>query len=107
VVFFYDGLESAGTDNEKLRAAKLKSKTREQTSRVQITTHTRGQGFYLIQGLFYGLFKSKSKNRFIPLTEVSVHSVNRHGEKWQKSEIKLDSRFIGVSVDHIETCTFA
>jgi hypothetical protein len=107
VLFFYDSLVQSGNENEKIRAATLKAKTKETAALVQITTHTRGSGFYHIQGMFHGLFKSKSKNRFIPLTEASVHAVTRVADKWKKKTINIENSFVGVGTAHIETCTFA
>ena len=107
VLFFYDSLLQAGDENEKIRAATLKAKTKEGSSLVQIMTHTRGTSFFHIQGVFHGLFKSKSKSRFIPLTNASVHAVTRVSDKWQKQPINIENAFVGVGTNHIETCTFA
>ncbi len=104
IFFFYDFLSSVGDDNEKIRAAMLKVKTKEESSNVKIITHTRGNGFFYIQGVFHGLFKSKSKQRYIPLTEASVTAVIRSGEKWLKQKVVIENSFVGVSAQHIESC---
>lgn len=106
VVCFFDGLETTGDHREKIRAATLKSRTGEETSSVNIITHCRGGVFYYITGLFYGLFKSKSKQRYIPLTQSTVTAVLRVGDGWQKKKIALPGSFVGVSTQHIESCSF-
>ena len=68
IFLFYDSLDSAGDDNEKIRAAMLKAKTKEESSIVKLITHTRGNGFFHIQGVFHGLFKSKRTQSSIPIT---------------------------------------
>lgn len=106
VVFFYDSLEDSGDRLEKIRAATLKSRSGEETSSVNIITHTLGGAFFYISGIFYGLFKSKSKQRFIPLTRPSVTAVLRVADGWQKKKIALPGSFVGVSTTHIEACSF-
>ncbi len=107
IIFFYDSLENVGDSMEKKRAAHLKVKTKESTSLAHIITHTQGHGFFYITGMFYGLFKSKSKSRYIPLTQANVVHVTRVGDKWQKKIIKIDGGFVGISTRHIEACTFS
>lgn len=106
IMFFHDSLENLGDSMEKKRAAHLKSKTKESASMVHIITHTRGDSFFYVTGTFFGLFKSKSKYRYIPITKANVVKVIRHGEKWQKQEVKLDGGFVGISTSYIEACTF-
>lgn len=106
VMFFYDALEDSGDRREKIRAATLKSRAGEDTSSVNIITHLRGDAFYYISGIFYGLFKSKSKQRYIPLTQPSITAVLRVAGGWQKKKIALPGSFIGVSTSHIEACSF-
>ena len=104
ISLFYDSLSSAGDDKEKARAAMLKAKTKEESSTVKLITHTRGNGFFYIQGVFHGLFKSKSKQRYIPLTQANVIAVIRAGEKWVKQKVVIENSFVGVSTQHIESC---
>lgn len=106
VLFFFDALEDSGDRLEKIRAATLKTRSGEETSTVNIITHTQGDAFYYITGIFYGLFKSKSKQRYIPLTQPSITSVLRVAEGWQKKKISLPGSFVGVSTNHIEACSF-
>ena len=106
VLFFHDDLTESGDRLEKIRAATLKTRTGEETSTVSIITHTRGDAFYYIVGVFYGLFKSKSKQRYIPLTSPTVTAVLRTASGWQKKNIPLPGPFVGVSTRHIESCSF-
>lgn len=106
VMFFFDALATAGDKLEKIRAATLKTRSGEETSTVNIITHTRGDAFYYITGIFYGLFKSKSKQRYIPLTQPTVTAVLRTGEGWQKKKIPVPNTFVGVSTRYIESCSF-
>jgi len=107
IIFFYDYLENVGDSVEKKRAEHLKAKTKESASIAHIITHAQGHGFFYITGMFYGLFKSKSKSRYIPLTQATVVHVTRSSEKWQKKAIKIEGGFVGVSTRHIEACTFS
>ncbi len=106
VIFFFDALADSGDRMEKIRAATLKTRTGEETSMVNIITHTRGDAFYYITGVFYGLFKSKSKQRYIPLTQPTVTAVLRVADGWQKKKIALPGSFVGVSTSYIESCSF-
>ena len=92
---------------EKKRAAHLKVKTKESTALAHIITRSQGSGFFYITGMFYGLFKSKSKSRYIPLTQANVVHVTRGSERWQKKVIKIEGGFVGISTRHIEACTFS
>ncbi len=106
VLFFADTLGDSGNRLEKIRAATLKCRSGEDTSTVNIITHTRGDTFFCISGVFYGLFKSKSKQRYIPLTMPTVTAVIRGASGWQKRKIPVGGSFIGVSTRHIEACSF-
>ena len=106
VMFFFDSLEDSGDRLEKIRAATLKTRTGEETSSVSIITHTRGDAFYYISGIFYGLFKSKSKQRYIPLTQPTITAVLRVAGGWQKKKIALPGSFVGVATSYIEACSF-
>lgn len=107
VFFFYDTMDNLGDSNERKRAEMLKGKTKEQATTVRIITKTRGNAFFHIQGVFYGLFKSKTKQRFIPIPESTVTAVIHENGKWLKRRIEIGNNFVGVSVSHIEACTFA
>jgi hypothetical protein len=107
ILFFHDSLENLGDGMEKRRAAHLMRKTRETTSQVQIITQTRGDAFFSISGMFYGLFKSKSNCRFLPITQAKVVEIIRSNEKWQKRAIAIEGGFVGIATEHIEACTLA
>ena len=107
VIFFFDALKKSGDAKEKLRAATLKAKTNEETSVIHAVTYSNGDAFYYITGVFYGLFKSKSALRFMPLTEATVTRVHWVEDKWQKQRIALEHAFVGISIRHIEACSFA
>ena len=107
IIFFHDSLENLSDSMEKRRAAYLMQKTGENTSQVNIITHTRGDSFFYISGTFYGLFKSKSNCRYIPITRVNVIEVIRGNDKWQKRTIPIEGGFIGIGTEHIEACTFS
>ncbi len=106
IIFFSDGLYKTGNSTEKLRARTLSQKSHEKMSTARILTRMRGDAFYLIVGVFHGLFKSKSKQRYFPLTETKVHEILRTGTKWETREIDIGNQFIGLSTNHIEACSF-
>jgi hypothetical protein len=58
-------------------------------------------------GVFYGLFKKKSNDKFIPLTEVKMIEIYRKEGKWFQREVELPYRFIGISTSHIESVRIA
>ena len=74
---------------------------------MTIITHTRGGAFFYVTGIFYGLFKSKSNHRYIPITQANVIEVVRGSDKWQKKTIPVEGGFVGISTQHIEACTFS
>ena len=102
VILFYDDLESMTDDKEKMRAASMVQKTQEQVQVVNVITTQVAGSFYNLTGSFYGLFKKKSNDRFIPLTHVKLTEIYRKQGKWFQREIALPHRFIGVSTRHIE-----
>ncbi len=102
VILFYDDLESMTDDKEKMRAATMIQKTREQAQVVNIITTEVASSFFNLTGTFYGLFKKKANDKFIPLTDVKLTEIYNKGGKWFQKEIVLPHRFIGVSTNHIE-----
>jgi hypothetical protein len=107
IIFFSDSLYRTGNSTEKMRARTLSQKTNERVSNARILTRMRGDTFYLIVGVFHGLFKSKSKQRYFPLTEPKVHEILRTGSKWESNLIDIGNNFIGLSTHHIEACSFS
>jgi hypothetical protein len=80
-------------------------KTQENVKLVTIITRQVLNSFYDISGKFYGLFKKKSNDKFIPLTEAQMVEIYKKQDKWFKREISLPHKFIGVSNLHIESIT--
>lgn len=106
VVFFSDNLAFTGNFKEKMRAQTLKGKVNEDSSLVRIITKSRSDSFYYIQGVFHGLFKAKTKQRFIPIAEATVTAVVRAGAKWEKRRVDIHNNFVGINVNYIESCSF-
>lgn len=107
IIFFTDLLQSTGDSSEKLRAQTLSAKAKDERAQAKIITEMRGDSFYFIFGTFHGLFKNKTKQRFFPLTEVKAYEILRTGGKWERIEIDLGNRFIGLSSNHIESCSLS
>jgi hypothetical protein len=102
IILFYDDLEFIADEKEKIRAATMMQKAQENRQVVNIITTEVSQSFYNLTGLFYGLFKKKSNDKFIPLTEVKLIEIYRKEGKWFQREVDLPYRFIGISTRHIE-----
>ena len=102
VILFYDDLESITDAKEKMRAATMVRKTNEEVQTVNIITTEVAGSFYNMTGSFYGLFKKKSNDKFIPLTDVKLTEIYKKEGKWFQREVVLPHRFIGVSTRHIE-----
>lgn len=105
IIIFTDKLSTSGSDTEKIRAKTLSDKNSEKESQVKIITRMCGDAFFIIQGSFYGLFKNKSQQRFLPLTKPSVKEVLRTGADWSVKEVDVGTSFIGLSTNHIESCS--
>ena len=78
----------------------------EEVQLVNIITKQVANSFYDITGVFFGLFKKKSKDSFIPLTQANIVEIYRKQDKWVQKKIKLPHNFICVSNSHIESVTF-
>ena len=107
IVFFSDKLSSSGVETEKMRAKALTDKAQEQASQARILTEMRGDSFFIVLGTFHGLFKNKTKSRFLPLTDAKIYEVLRTGDKWTRVEVDVGNKFIGLSSGHIESCSFS
>jgi hypothetical protein len=103
IFYFYDDFETIGDEREKTRAAAMFTKAQEKSQIVTIITRCVAHSFYDISGKFYGLFKKKSRDKFIPLIEAKMFEIYKKQDKWFKKEIKLPYKFICVSTDHIES----
>lgn len=106
IIFFTDLLKTTGNELEKRRATTLSQKSQEKTSTVRILTRMRGDSFYLITGLFFGLFKSKSQHRYLPVTKANVNEIIRSGDKWSNKPLIIDNDFLGLAINQIEACSF-
>jgi len=106
IIFFSDKLETTGDIGEKMRASTLKQKSKDDVAQVRLFTEMRGDSFFLVVATFHGLFKNKTKQRFLPLTEAKIYEVLRTGSKWERTEVNVGNDFIGLSSNHIESCAF-
>ena len=91
---------------EKKRAATMSRQTNEGAQTVNIITKQVANSFYDVNGIFFGLFKKKSNDNFIPLTQVNIVEIFKKQEKWMQKKVKLPHNFICVSNNHIESVTF-
>ena len=107
IIFFTDRLKASGDMAEKQRAQTLSAKAKDELAKAKIITEMRGDSFFFIFGTFHGLFKNKTKQRYFPLTEVKVYEVLRTGTKWDRIELDVGNSFIGLSSNHIESCTLS
>ncbi len=105
IIFFYDNFIELGNTEEKLRADVLKKKTQEEKKAIHLVTKVRVNSFFDIKGSFYGLFKGKSVQKYIPLSDVVIHEVIRQQDKWVKKKIPLPNNFMGVNTAYIEACS--
>jgi hypothetical protein len=103
IFYFYDDHPGISDEREKMRASTMVQMSREKLQRVNIITALVANSFYDIAGDFYGLFKKKSGDRFLPLTNVSMIEVSKKDGKWFKREIILPHKFICVSNRHVES----
>jgi hypothetical protein len=103
VFYFYDDLKTISDEKEKMRASTMVQMSREKIQQVNIITVLVANSFYDISGDFYGLFKKKSNDKFLPLTNVNMIEISNKQGKWFKKQITLPHKFICVSNRHIES----
>jgi hypothetical protein len=106
IIYFYDDIEGIGDEMEKKRASTMVRQTNEDAQTVNIITKQVANSFYDITGRFFGLFKKKSKDNFVPLTQANIVEICRRQDKWVQKKVKLPHNFICVSNNHIESVTF-
>ena len=106
IIYFYDDIKEIGDEMEKKRASTMARQTNEEVQTVNIITKQVANSFYDITGKFFGLFKKKSKNNFIPLTQANIVEIYKKQDKWVQKKVKLPHNFICVSNNHIESVTF-
>ncbi len=103
IFYVYDEVHGLGDEMEKKRASTMIKHTQENTQLVNIITREVANSFYDISGTFFGLFKKKSKDKFIPLTDVIIVEIHNRQGKWAKKQIHLPHNFICMSNQHIES----
>jgi hypothetical protein len=103
IFYFYDDHQGLSNEKEKMRASTMVQMSGEKLQRVNIITISVINSFYDIAGDFHGLFKKKSSDRFLPLTNACMIEISRKDTKWFKKEIALPHKFICVSNSHIES----
>jgi hypothetical protein len=103
IIYFYDDISDLGDHMEKKRAATMVKQVQEGAQNVNIITKEIANSFYDITGTFFGLFKKKSKDKFVPLTQVTIAEIYKKQDKWTKKINTLPQNFIAVSNQHIES----
>jgi len=103
VIFFYDELQSITNEQEKIRASTMIEKTQEKMQTVNILTTVVANSFYDVTGNFYGLFKKKASDKFLPLTNVKIVEISKKEGNWFSKKINLPHGFIGLGNKHIES----
>ena len=102
IIFFYDDSDKVSDKGEKARASSIKEKSYEESMGVNIITPVLADSFYDIHGTFYGLFKKKTKDKFIPLSDVHIYEIQRSKGRWLKKDVPIAHNFAGVGTEHIE-----
>ena len=105
IICFYDEEQSIGDEKEKQRASAMAESTQEKPRVVNIITCAGANSFFDITGNFYGLFRKKSHDKFLPLTGARAIEIYKKDNKWVKKELTLPYQFIGVSNAHVESAT--
>lgn len=103
IIFFYDDYEALGNDMEKARADTIVRQSGEERRIVNIITRTVKNSFYDIEGTFFGQFKKKTHDNFIPLSNVTIKEIGKKEGKWFQKNIALPFRFAGISSGYIES----
>jgi len=106
IIYFYDDIKEIGDEMEKKRASTMARQTNEEVQTVNIITKQVANSFYDINGIFFGLFKKKSNDNFIPLTQANIVEIYKKQDKWVQKKVKLPHNFICVNNNHIESVTF-
>jgi hypothetical protein len=106
VIFFYDDYENLGSDVEKSRLKTLNIKTGEEKQIVNIITPVISNSFYDIEGAFFGQFKKKTHDKFIPLNEVTITEICKKEDKWVKKKVSLPYSFACINSEYIESISF-
>lgn len=105
IIYLFDESEEIGDALEKKRATTMVQQHNEAGQMVHIITRQVANSFYDIRGVFFGLFKKKSKDNFIALTQAKIIEICREQDKWVTKKITLPHNFICVSNSQIESVT--
>ncbi len=103
IIFFHDAFAELGNSEEKERAGKLSEKAHEEKKAIRLITKVRVNSFFDMEGTFHGLFKSKSNQNYIPISDVVMHEIIRQQDKWVRKRVTLTNNFIGVNSSYIES----
>lgn len=102
IVYFYDDQQTISDSKEKMRATSMVQKAKEASQTIDIITIPVANSFYHLTGTFFGLFKKKTNDKFIPLTGVKLTEVYQKTGKWYQKTVELPYKFVGISTRHIE-----
>ena len=106
IFIFFDDAPTVGDEMEKKRASTaVKQQAREEFQEINIITRQVACSFYDITGTFFGIFRQKAKDRFVPLTQADIVEIYKKPDNWIKKTIPLPHHFICISTDHIESVT--
>jgi hypothetical protein len=105
IFLFYDDEPTVGDQSEKKRASTVAKRTQESAQEINIITHHVAGSFYDITGKFFGVFRQRAKDKFVPLTQANIAEIYKKQDKWMKKTVVLPHQFICVSNDHIESVT--
>lgn len=103
IIFFYDDFKELGNELEQTRARQMRERTNERSQMVNIITPIIANSFYDITGTFFGQFKKKTQDKFVPLSNVTISEIHKKNDKWQKKNLNLPFDFAGISPKHIES----
>lgn len=104
IIFFHDDIVNLGDEVEKKRVIASRGDSEVEKQFIHLITKVRLNSFFDIKGSFFGLFKMKSNQKYLPLSDVVLYEIiNRKGQ-WMKRKIDLVNNFIGVNTRHVETC---
>lgn len=106
IICFSDDISEIRNEVEAKRADTYRQISEEEKRKILIITKMRGPSFFMIGGSFYGLFKSKSTHKYIPISDAVIFEIIRKGEGWEKNQIELTNNFVAINTTYIESCSF-
>lgn len=105
IIFFTDEFIDTVHHFEKREAADSDCSNSVNPITTRIVTRRQNDSFYIITGLFTGLFKNKCTSRFLPIMEATVKGMTKNDEGWECKTI-VDNKFVGLGTRYIEACSF-